>query len=327
MDGGGGYRGLREVILRRRQAFERRATFLERELAPIFARRARRRIFGVTATVLALLSFASAGVGVLLNLPQHELTEAALLPLLAALPLGLVVSVVVGRLARKQLTPPRPRLPELRDRDEQSMFDLDVVEAELEAHPRANEGTIAWTLVGLGWTMPLLLHYVVAVAFNSTREFGSWIALSILISMQSHIALAVQNGRFARLLTTSEQPVNVHMQWLRTVGITTLVASVPWVFLAAVPTIITALTGLAFIPAMYIIVKKRLEGERAHAARIVAASYAELEFDADVAPAVLASPESSTEGLRVGAFAASRAEEEDSDRGGEDYREARQVSS
>lgn len=327
MDRGGGYRGLREVILRRRGAFERRAAFLERELGPLFARRARRKIFGVTATVLGLLSFASAGIGVLMSLPQRELTEAALLPLLASLPLGLVLSVVVGRLLRKQLAQARPPLPELRDRDEQSMFELDVAEAELEAYPRANEGTIAWTLVGLGWTMPLLLHYVVAMVFDSTRAFGSWIALSILISMQSHIALALQNSRFARLLTSSEQPVNVHMQWLRTLGITTLVASVPWVFLAAVPTIITALTGLAFIPAMYIIVKKRLDVERAHTARIVAASYAELEYDADVAPAILTPVESSTEGLRVGAFAVSRAEEEDPDRGGEDYREARQVSS
>lgn len=328
MDRGGGYRGLREVILRRRAAFERRAVFLERELAPLFAKRKRRAVFGVTATLLGLSSFVAAGAGVLLSLDHRDATEATVIALLSALPLGMALAFGTTFVLRKRISPPPPRLPELRERDEQSLFDLDVAEAELEAYPRHQEANIGWTLVGLGWTLPLTLHYIIALCMGSTREFGAWVALSILISLQSHIALAVLNGRFARLLTTSEEPVSIHMQWLRTLGITTLVASVPWVFLAAIPTIITAVTGFAFIPAMYLVVAKRFQTERARTALIVAASYAELAYDEEAARMEVFGGTATEDFLRVGgALAAAGAEEEDADSCRENHREARHVPS
>lgn len=271
----GGYRGIRELLLRRRSDLERRGAFLQRELAPIFARRRRRTVFGVTLMLSSLCSFAAAGLGTFMSMRGANLTQAAVLPLASALPLAFTFAWLGTLFTRKRSAPPLPPLPETHARDEQALFDLQIAEAELEAYPKAFEKGVSWSLVGLGWILPLSLHYIVALVVGETRDFGGWIALSILIALQSHIALAWLSYRFGRHVQ-SDVPVNVHLQWLKTVGITTLVASVPWILFLGIPTVITAMTGLAFIPAMYLVTARRVKSERARVERIVAASFEEL---------------------------------------------------
>lgn len=275
MDGAaGGYRGMREVLVRRRSELERRGAFLQKELAEVFAQRRRRTVFGVTLTLASIASFAIAGFGSLMTIGAGVLTEAAVLPLVLALPLGFAFAWLGTAVARKRHSPPLPPLPELDNRDEQALFDLQIAEGELAGYPKRLEGGVSWALVGLGWVLPLTLHFLVAIAIGETREFGAWIALSILISLQSHIALALLNHRFGRHVQ-GDAPGSVHTQWLKTLLITTLVASVPWIVLLAVPTIITVATGLVFIPAMYILTARRVKSEQARVSHIIAASFEE----------------------------------------------------
>lgn len=320
MERSGGYRGLREVLFRRRARLERRALFLQRELAPVFRRRRQSASFGKTLTIFSVASFVAAGISGLLGMPEGSMSAFAVPPLVLAFPAAFVVSRGLSFLRRRELVP-LPKLPALEGSDDQSMFDLDMAEAELDAYARKHERGLEWSLIGLGWTLPLTIHYGVALCGNGTRAFGVWIALSTLMSLQSHITLAFQSRRFARLLA-DDAKMNVHFEWFRALALTTLVASIPWALLAAIPTIITAITGLLFVPAMYILAKRRATREHALVNATIALAHAEEEDDVRAPLAVSSAPVRIELSGANSALPPARAEEEDADRGSENDRAA-----
>ena len=91
----------------------------------------------------------------------------------------------------------------------------------------------------------------------------------------------------------------IHRAWARTWAITNAVSAGPGLLLLAVPPVLTAITGLAFIPFMFVFMRRRLMNERsaielaeeATTARIAADAGAQLEALAEVDWAEVAAPE------------------------------------
>jgi len=151
-------------------------------------------------------------------------------------------------------------------------------------------------LAALSLLMPLTLHYgaLALVAQTSPASFAGWIRISLVIVGHAHLALAGLAVAFGRKLTklTGEgiASLPIHRAWARTWAITNAVSAVP---------VLTAITGLAFIPFMFVFMRRRLMNERsaielaeeATTARIAADAGAQLEALAEVDWAEVAAPE------------------------------------
>ncbi|MBN9167651.1 MAG: hypothetical protein BGO98_25415 [Myxococcales bacterium 68-20] len=160
-------------------------------------------------------------------------------------------------------------------------------------------------LAALSLLMPLTLHYgaLALVAQTSPASFAGWIRISLVIVGHAHLALAGLAVAFGRKLTklTGEgiASLPIHRAWARTWAITNAVSAVPGLLLLAVPPVLTAITGLAFIPFMFVFMRRRLMNERsaielaeeATTARIAADAGAQLEALAEVDWAEVAAPE------------------------------------
>ena len=64
----------------------------------------------------------------------------------------------------------------------------------------------------------------------------------------------------------------VSNEWGKALGIAVLVAALPGVLLFCVPPLLALATGLAFIPFMYVLMRRRLMSERATIAELVDAT-------------------------------------------------------
>jgi len=141
---------------------------------------------------------------------------------------------------------------------------------------------------------PLCLHLMFYLAWKtqeqgpaSLADFGQWIAVSMLVVGHAHIALAICCVLFAVAMAKLQTAAIVvrpkHRDWLRALGVATLVSAVPGILLLGVPPMISVVTGLAFIPLMYLWTRKALLHERApidaarELARAVTVDIADLE--------------------------------------------------
>jgi hypothetical protein len=128
----------------------------------------------------------------------------------------------------------------------------------------------AWPLAALSLVTPLTIHLVVDWIPNMGRDvllqdFGTWIALSVVLVGHSHLAVLVGAVRWARSLR--ERPTELLTTGLaRSWGVTLLVAAglacLPGIVLLGIPPILVALTGLLFIPAMYVVTARCIQRER-----------------------------------------------------------------
>jgi len=141
---------------------------------------------------------------------------------------------------------------------------------------------------------PLCLHLMFYLAWStvdhgrgSLNDFSQWISVSMLVVGHAHIALAVCCLLFALAMSKLQTGDIVdrpkHRDWLRALGVATLVSAVPGILLLGVPPMISVATGLAFIPMMYLGARKALLHERApidaarELARTVTVDIADLE--------------------------------------------------
>ncbi len=121
---------------------------------------------------------------------------------------------------------------------------------------------------------PLCLHLLAYLCLctmdNSTPklpDFGKWITISMVVVGHAHIALAICCVLYAVRL--SKLPTNAlverpkHRDWLWALGIATLVSAVPGILLLGVPPLLSVATGLAFIPLMFLGIRRALIRERA----------------------------------------------------------------
>ncbi len=194
-----------------------------------------------------------------------------------------------GRLGRRS-----PVMPKLTGELE---GDLARIEASdpLPAIHRRLDALEVWStalpLAALSLLMPLCLHYAVAaMAWSQSAEgFARWIRISLAIVGHAHLALLALAIRFARKLKRSDSEdlgqMAIAREWLKAWGITVGVSAVPGVLFLAVPPIITAATGIAFIPFMFTCMRRRVMSERA--TMELAEETVHVRVSADDAPAAL----------------------------------------
>jgi hypothetical protein len=128
----------------------------------------------------------------------------------------------------------------------------------------------AWSidlpLVAVSLLVPLTLHFLVSKLLgSSTESFAFWIRVSLVIVGHAHLALAALAVRFGRKLreaATRGESLDVHREWGKTLAIVVGVSALPGVLFFVVPPALSALTGLAFIPFMYIAANACLRSER-----------------------------------------------------------------
>lgn len=128
----------------------------------------------------------------------------------------------------------------------------------------------ALPLIAMSLLMPLTLHLIVAPLFGPhydfARSYSDWIRISLVIVGHAHLAIALLSYLFARKMkkmeTSELAAMNVNRNWAKAWGITIGVSAVPGVVLLLVPPILAALTGLVFIPAMFLVMHARVLKER-----------------------------------------------------------------
>jgi hypothetical protein len=140
-----------------------------------------------------------------------------------------------------------------------------------ELAQRLEFGSVALPLAALSLVAPLSIHAVVCVLLGGgvwvplAEEFGTWIGISALIVGHAHLVLLAMAVGWASSLRRSETSVlraGVHRSWGRALIVTVGVSAVPGIVLVAIPPLLVLLTGLAFVPAMYLAAAKRVERER-----------------------------------------------------------------
>lgn len=116
--------------------------------------------------------------------------------------------------------------------------------------------------------MPLTLHYAFISMFGdeSATSFATWIRLSLVIVGHAHLtlmALAIGFGRRMKNASVDEiARMSINQEWAKVWAITVGVSALPGILLLLVPPILAAITGLAFIPFMFVLVRRRLLTER-----------------------------------------------------------------
>jgi hypothetical protein len=130
----------------------------------------------------------------------------------------------------------------------------------------------ALPMAAISLLAPLTLHGMVWFGLARTTEagsgledFGSWIALSVIIVGHAHLALLVCAVRWAwrlRRVDTFELRASGGKGWGTALLVSAGIACLPGVVLLAIPPILVAVTGLAFVPLMYHLMARTIERER-----------------------------------------------------------------
>jgi hypothetical protein len=119
--------------------------------------------------------------------------------------------------------------------------------------------SIAWPMMALAVLMPLAIHLALFSVHAAAKDnlaallsddFSEWIAMSGVVVGHAHLYLMVASAFFANTLRHG-QPESLRAKGWIAFAITVGVAAVPGVILLALPPLITAATGILFIPAMY----------------------------------------------------------------------------
>jgi hypothetical protein len=147
--------------------------------------------------------------------------------------------------------------------------DLDILErfnpvALLRAQlARIEPWSLELPLIAASLLTPLTLHFLAVSVFAGPdlRSYATWIRISLVIVGHAHLALAACAVRFARKLRC-EGSFNVHREWGRALAIAVGVAALPGVILFVVPPALAALTGITFIPIMYLVADAWVRSER-----------------------------------------------------------------
>jgi len=178
---------------------------------------------------------------------------------------GWAIARVWGARAVPELSAPDP---------DHALSWLEGADPLLTARTRAMRwefASVALPLAALSLACPLTIHWllvaVVDAAHGSSngvtaKDFGEWIGLSAMFVGHAHLALAACAVLWASALRKCETHLlkaHVHRAWIVALLITTGVASVPF----GIPGAITFVTGLLFIPLMYVVTAHAIACERA----------------------------------------------------------------
>lgn len=273
------YRSLEPVLVQRvaelRAARERDAVFVgvARRVA---ARRIGRSLAGCVGVAMGGAAFIVTLASLLAEGDGRRYRVAATLLLLAAWPAALAVGVV-GRLAARWLLATEARVTLTGDatRDLARLEARDPLRDAVGAAIDWERRGAALPLAALSLITPLTIHWVVYMVLSSSGpsslqslmdDFGTWVTLSVVIVGHAHLALLVAAVRWAvklRTLPTDLIRIDVHRRWGVALLVATGIACIPGIVLLAIPPILVAVTGLLFVPAMYLVTARNLAVERA----------------------------------------------------------------
>ncbi len=279
------YRGGISFGLRRRTEFVKVARALEPSLPQlhrVYARRWGRIVGGATGTLLAfiwpftfLLPHTKPPDGEFYPSPSYGLSGWWMVgSFLAAILAGFAAAPIAKLLTRARfLTRQAPAITGNEQLDVARLDAADPYGSRARALKALEVPSVALPMVAGSMLLPLVIHLVVYAAWcalTSTTfkmdDYAAWIAMSMVIVGHAHLALAVCVSLFARKLgrTPSDdiEMTSRNRDWGVALGVATLVAAIPGVILLAVPPILAVLTGLAFIPFMYLFVRSRILSER-----------------------------------------------------------------
>jgi hypothetical protein len=209
------------------------------------------------------------------NPPEETARRAATVLLLSAWPVA-IAAALVGRVLARLVLADRLELP-LR-----LTGDLSVDLARLEAYDplrstcelamRWERGSAAMPLAAVSLVAPLTIHWLVWLGLSmphleDTRmaDFGTWIAVSALLVGHAHLALLVAAVRWAfslRARETSTLRAGVHRHWGIALLVAIGVACLPGVVLVGLPPILVGVTGLLFVPFMFVGTARCIARER-----------------------------------------------------------------
>jgi hypothetical protein len=272
------YRSL-EPVLQQRLAAVRERNESEAPFVGVARRVAVRRIgraaggfvatvVGGSALLVGLASWLSSGAD-----EGYSHTVATVL-LIAAWPAGIVAVLLARAIAHGALSGPADAPLHLTGDLAKDLARLDAggpLAAMRGTAERWERAAAAWPLAALSLVTPLTIHLIVDWIPNRghdasmLQDFGTWIALSVVLVGHSHLAVLVGAVRWARSLP--ERPTELLTYGLsRSWGVTLLVAvglaCLPGIVLLGIPPILVAVTGLLFIPVMYVLTARCIQRER-----------------------------------------------------------------
>ena len=272
------YRGLEHVAASRyAELAETRAEQIEslRGARTTYARRVARIAGGAVGTLGALFVFGLAIVALLSGRGfMHDPETRGLLTraLLLSWPFA-IVAYVAARVAARARMDALLAKPLARTGDwarDLSRLELDAPARVVESRAASLESwSAALPLVALSFLAPLTLHFLFVLVTSGgsadPKSFDEWISVSVAIVGHAHLVLAICALRFGHKLAvreTSEIASGVTADWMKAYGFTILAGAIPGALFFLIPPILVGITGLAFIPFMYVIMKNRIVGER-----------------------------------------------------------------
>ncbi len=274
------YRGLEHVAATRFAELAERRT---QEIASlvyarvVYTRRFARTVAGAVGTTGAILVFLATVIGLLTEgsfFGRAHFEGKLTLGLLACWPAALIAYVFARTAASHAM---RRALARPLERRGDAVHDLARLETSrpafiLERAATRLEGwSAAFPLTMLSFLMPLTLHFVVGHFLGrgdgglSAKSYDEWIGMSVAIVGHAHLVLAICALVYGLKLARRESALiasGVSKDWLKAFGFTILAGAVPGALLFLVPPIVVALTGIVFIPAMYIFMGRRIVSER-----------------------------------------------------------------
>jgi hypothetical protein len=151
--------------------------------------------------------------------------------------------------------------------------DLVRIEAARASLLRALEGgetvSVAMPMAALSLLVPLLSHFVVGTMISGdllkVRDFDGWIFFSVLLVGHAHfvlVGMCVLAARRMRRTAKEELEARGPWDWLLALGVTVAAGAVPGIVLLLIPPLIVLVTGVAFIPAMFVVMRTKLRNER-----------------------------------------------------------------
>ncbi len=137
---------------------------------------------------------------------------------------------------------------------------------------RWERDSIALPMTGVTLLAPLTLHWlfclvcapIIGGAAIKTADFGAWMAISLLIVGHCHLVLVYLVHRFARTLrglSADQIAARRHGGWAAFGW--TVASTIPVAIIYLIPTVLVAVTGVMFIPAMFALMQRRILAERA----------------------------------------------------------------
>jgi hypothetical protein len=134
---------------------------------------------------------------------------------------------------------------------------------------RVCNASVGWPLAAMGLLLPLTLHLGVWALRGGPgspgqwSDFDAWIRMSAVYVGLAHVVLAGWSVRLGARLEGLTAPAAVaRADGWTALGLTSLASCLPGIVMLAVPVLLTAVTGVFFIPLSFYLAGKRLAGER-----------------------------------------------------------------